>query len=168
MTNNKIRRDHSDPQWSGRLVEGADNGWRYDECTFHHLASHLNAAREIITNLATREFYDDSFDGHGVLNVQCAYEVDPTVHVKMAELFELVDNLQRYLPWVQGWCVAEYYNNAPDILSAHLRLEDARRWADWWVAQAGYRPKHPILVVWLPAPILAFHHPDDEPGRIPF
>lgn len=168
MTANKITRDITDARWSGRLVEGAEGGWGDEDCTFEHLASHLKAAGKLVEKLAPDEYYASS--GHGWVESENA--------AKMAKLFELLDSLQRYLPWVEAWCVgeergvAETYDVTGRVfcttpahflaISAHEDRCDATQWATY--IQPLY-PKHPLCVRQAKVPVLMVRHADAEPER---
>lgn len=155
MTRNQIRRPHNDPKWSGRYVQGADNGWEYDECTTEHLLVHLMTAASWVKAIPRgAESFPVEWDGHGVLETRYAKD--------LAMVFELVDNLQRYLPWVEGQCVmARFHDTDPwDVVSAHTTLADAMRWAAAWVTLPIDRQYD---IQFLPAPILMFRHPDADP-----
>src|SRR5579862_9032928 len=119
MTTNKINRTPDDPMWSGRYVQGADGGWDYSECTFEHLESHLVAALRQSIQMYLDERPYPSLDGHGVVAESCMEQ--------LASLFELVDNLQRYLPWIRANCVGWWVRDCKDGTPDHFEIKTAHR-----------------------------------------
>lgn len=161
MTRNAIRRDHNDPHWSGRLVEGSDKGWDYDEQDFDHLSTHLDRAQYLVKKMRNKEFHGMD-DDHGIVGLDQAIE--------MAVLFETVDNLQRYLPWVMGWCVCrKYIISNPgdeqeeyfDVMTAHRTRESADEWVKVTRAE---NPRYAYVIRYTATSIIKFMHPDARPG----
>lgn len=160
MTQNKIQREVTDPMWSGRLVQGCDRGWLYEDCTLEHLISHLDRARQVATKARVHEKISAEFEGHGVIaSIQM---------VELAELFELVDSLQRYLPWVMAACVGyerpEGADGTPahfEVVSAHRTIDRARQWMHYHQKlMSGL-----LVVKEHPVPVLSVFDPRAQPDR---
>lgn len=161
MTRNKINREPTDPMWSGRLVQGADNGWVYEDCTLEHLQSHLEAALILVKGM--RDHEQPGFEGHGVVFMSQAE--------KMANLFELVDNLQRYLPWVKAYAVGHEVpeqGSGEFVIPAHFEATLACVSKDQAEKFALYLNKlgileQPVTVSLEPVPVLQIMSPKASP-----
>lgn len=152
MTVNKIERDVDDPMWSGRLVQSCDGGWLYEDCTLGHLSSHLVAGMKVIEKLLHHEKL--GIEGHGVLPVRQAGQV--------ASLFELLDSLQRCLPWVEAWCVGHEIDEGSDGTPAHFEVVSAHLHGyaayNWKKAHAALMSETLIVKQW-PVPVLSIFDP---------
>lgn len=155
-TNHHLRRNHGDPYWSGRLVEGSEHGWDYEDCTTDHLIEQLEDALEHARLVQKSERTDAKFEGHGIVHQKAAWD--------LAWLFETVDNLQRYLPWVDAWCVG--YDGKDSIfrpITAHLDYYQAENYKPY--VQALMSSTIEVKIVKYPVPILMIMNPNADPKR---
>lgn len=160
MSFNIIRRAHGDPQWSGRLVEGSNGGWDPEDCTAETIVDVLDEAGSHLYNLAGDLIIDhnDPHTGRGVISGMGLYA--------MVHIYEGLDNIQRHLPWVEGWCVVRNYNHlvrpglpTSEVITAHTTKVQAEtfclRLGNAFTAREKY-----LHVDYRAAPVNLFIHPE--------